>query len=393
MINKEIIESALLDLIQEEQFYGTLLQEVNFKISRRYPTAALLYDKKQQKFEIHINYEFMSNLERKSRASIFHHEILHFTHKHLQRFESQHLPKEDMKLYNVAADASINQLLKHLPDGCIDITKLKMKDGKPFPLKESAETYFKLMKEDPEHYIKQLGLEYGPGMGNIDAHEWENLTEEEARDMLEEMGRMIRRTIEKTSYAHSNLPGGIQDLLEDINNKINGMNYKQILKTCIKRKLLGFDRTHSWTRESKRFGVYAPGTTTDRIPELGIFVDTSGSISHNEMSEFLQTIDGFLKVGAKKCTLGLWHTALYKITKYRRAQDLNSLGIEGGGTDVTPVLEYVHEKNPNLTLILTDGYYSSGFTKKITGDIIFIISKNGTMDHPYKHIGKTIQIK
>jgi predicted metal-dependent peptidase len=63
--------------------------------------------------------------------------------------------------------------------------------------------------------------------------------------------------------------------------------------------------------------------------------------------------------------------------------------IESGGTAIGCVMADIKKSNPNLAIILTDGYYDSSAIMP-TSEILWIISKRGNSNHPLSHIGKTI---
>ena len=136
-------------------------------------------------------------------------------------------------------------------------------------------------------------------------------------------------------------------------------------------------------------GETVAGSIMGNLPHLMIFNDSSGSISVEEQNTYLRIMDGFLTAGSRRCTLAFWHTSLYYKKPYRKGGEIKADEIESGGTDVGCVLEEIKKSKPDLSLILTDGYYSA-VDIDIKSDVIFIISKNGNRDHPMKHIGRTI---
>lgn len=399
---KEIVEAAFYDLLDKQAFYGGLLQEIDVQFVEYIPSAALKYDKQKFKFSILINYDWFKQWTRPQRLGILFHEVLHFTHKHITRAMAINVTKpEEFKLANIAQDIAINQFISDLPPNCVKVEMFKKIDGTPFPLKETFEVYYKLLKEgreqeqnggkDPNKEILDKFMQGEVTL--VDTHLDEELTEEEQKAMLEEIGKTIERTVEKTQYGKDRIPAHVKDLLQEIETQIRGINYKKILREVIKRKASSSNRTNTWNRPSKRYGNLSPGTANDKLPELNIFVDTSGSISHTEINEFLQVIDGFLAAGSRKCKIGLWHTSLYHVQKYKKGEDFNKMPIESGGTEVTEVLKYIQKNQPNLAIILTDGCYYSQLNSKIYSDVIWVISKTGSKEHSLsKVIGKTIQM-
>jgi predicted metal-dependent peptidase len=139
--------------------------------------------------------------------------------------------------------------------------------------------------------------------------------------------------------------------------------------------------------------VYSPGTKNGNLPSIAMYADTSGSISHTELNEFLDVVDNFLRVGTKTCKIGLWHTDLYLYKKYKLGERLKQSEIQSGGTDPDPVLRRALKENIDLTIIITDGYYDKSEVPKFDKELIWIISKNGNASHPNAHLGKTIMME
>jgi predicted metal-dependent peptidase len=240
------------------------------------------------------------------------------------------------------------------------------------------------------------GADTGDLPQTMDEHMWDGASEE--KDMLDATEELVKRAMVKARLDYSSLPDSVKELLEDIKMRRAELNYKALLLLAMKRHAAGHDRKSTWTRKSKRFGNKAPGTKVGDLPKLQNFIDTSGSISIEEANEFLEVVDQFLRVGARKCQLGFFHTALYKNDQYRVGTKLNRSDIQSGGTDLTPVMQEILRKKPDLSIILTDGCYSDVPVESWMrpGEkfptTLFIISKGGSKEHPLKRLGETVQI-
>lgn len=394
MQRKELLENIVFRLNQSKPFYGSILQEINIRYDSTVPVAAI-YLTREQKYVIIINYDTFLTLNEKEQVAVLFHEVLHFTHGHIARSNSS---DKCSKLANIAADLAINQFIPDLPNECVNIKKFKKQDGSDFPEFETFETYLELLKastspkyggQQEEGINDEMLSQFEP----LDTHSWEELDESEKQKALEEAKKIIQRTIDKTAFGHDKIPIEVRDYLKDIDAHLNNINYKAILKTAIKKTLTACDRKYTWNKPSKRYGVYSQGTKNADIPSLGIYIDTSGSISYTEINAFLQFLTGLLKVGSKKCELGFWHTNLYKVQKFKLNMQIVKDDIQSGGTDPNPTLEHILRKNNNLNLILTDGFFGGDFTKvKQLQNIIWVISKGGNLNHPYSFIGKTISL-
>lgn len=382
---KLALQSAIFNLTAQQAFYGSLLQEITLKYTERLPTAAMAFNDKTGHYEMYINPNFFCSLTNEQRVAVFHHEILHFTNKHLFRLPFIGAKEQDRKLYNIAADMAINQFIKGLPEGCVDVKQWKMDDGSLFPVHRAMEEYYELIKKElkKQKKSKKDGKETKGNveemLGNykeFDQHAWESLDEETKKKMLDEAKKVLKRTIEKSVYSHSSTPGEVKDLLQEIDTLSNKMNYKQILKNAIKKTVSFSDRENTWKRPNKRYGVYSPGKKMGELPQLNFYVDTSGSISHTELNEFLSVMDNFLQAGTRTCSLGMWHTALYEKKKYKLKNRIRQEEIQSGGTDVTCVMKDIKDSKPDLSIILTDLFFDLPQIEA-KSEVIFIVSKGG----------------
>lgn len=394
---QKALQSSVYHLCDRETFYGGLLQELCMKYSEQLPTAGITFNKEQSQFEIYINPKFFCSLTTDQRVAVLHHEILHFTNKHLFRLPFLTAKEEDRKLYNIAGDMSINQYIKNLPDGCVDVkdwkyevpstSKGKKPTIEPFPLLQSMETYYDLIKNN-----KEINKDKLKDYKEFDVHDWDEMDDITKQKMLDEAKKVVRRTVEKSTTGHTKIPDSIQDLLKEIETLAATLSYKDILKRAIKKTVCAVNREGTWKKPNKRYGAVAQGSKISLLPRLFMYIDSSGSISHVEMNEFLNVVSGFLKIGARECTLLLWHTSVYYKTKYKLHGKLENENIQSGGTDLDCVFTSIKQCNPNLSIILTDGYYDSS-SIPVTNEVVFIISKGGNQNHPMAHIGKTVMLE
>lgn len=247
-----------------------------------------------------------------------------------------------------------------------------------------------------------LIFEEAPLTGNseapqeFDSHHWDGNAEE--GEMMDATEELVKRAMQKRSMSYDKLPGHVRELLQEIEARRAELNYRQLILSAIKKHASGFNRENTWSRKSRRFGNKAPGTHNGKLPSIENYIDTSGSISIEEANEFLSIVDEFLRVGSRKCSLGLWHTALYYFEKYKLGDRLDRKVFQSGGTIVGSALKKIHEQQPDLAIILTDGCFETVEVEQWMKpnehfpQILWIISKDGMEDHPMKHLGETIKI-
>jgi predicted metal-dependent peptidase len=208
----------------------------------------------------------------------------------------------------------------------------------------------------------------------------------------------MKRAMVKARLDFSSLPDSVKELLEDIKMRKAEINYKALIMSALKRHAAGHDRKSSWTRKSKRFGNNAPGTKVGDLPKLENYLDTSGSVSIEELNEFLEIVDQFLRVGSRKCHMSFFHTALYGRQGYKLGTKIDRSQIQSGGTDLEETLKDIMKRKGDLNVIITDGCYSDvQFESWMRpGDkfpqVLWIISAGGTEDHPLRRLGTTIKV-
>lgn len=387
-----------------------------------------------------------------ARRAILLHEISHITNKHPFRVPFLKISSRKHQLMNIAADMAINQFIENVPDGCPqcppprtlrdmakpatpcsnencctrgifirDFFDVDEATGKKIPWQENQTMEFYYQKllqslQDPEDEEDGEGDGSGqPGQGNnkkqgnagggashgnlpqtIDEHMWDGAAEE--KDMLEATEDLIKRAMIKQRLSYDELPGGIRELLQEIEVRKNELDYKKMILLAIKRSASGHERKHTWTRKSRRFGAKAPGTKVGDLPKLEMFLDTSGSISTEELNEFLEIVDNFLKAGSRKCRLNLFHTDNYYSEEYKLGTRLDKSMVQSGGTDLDASFKEIAKRRPDLAIFVTDGCYGNvEFEKMIPPSAkfpqtLFIISREGSKEHPIKRLGITIQI-
>jgi len=402
---KSNLERALYDFATANAFFAAFLQEINISHDEQLPTAAIGYDKKQNEFRVMVNPNYFGSLTGEQRVAVLFHEVLHFTHGHLIRMgltdvdldkmtaEEKVQFKNETMIKNLAADLAINQYIKNLPDGCITLDTFKDEHGNRFPAYQTYEVYYDLINKNKDNQHNKDKFQEAETLV-LDDHLWEQLTDEEKANMLKKAKEVTERTIEKTSREYGSGKDHVKDLMQMLETEMNRINYKQLLKMAIRRTVTKHNRDSTWTKPNRRYDVYAPGTREGQVPMLNIYIDTSGSISHTELNRFLKFIQGCLKAGSNTCNIGLWSDSLYHVEKFTKNTKAENLPIESGGTCVDTTLEHINKNNPDLAIILTDGYYPESKIPFKYKNIIWVISdSSGVSSHPHKSIGKTITLK
>ena len=179
----------------------------------------------------------------------------------------------------------------------------------------------------------------------------ENLTEEERK---KEWEKNIADAINEQKTAGS-VPSGLQRYVEDLLEP--GLDAKSLIQQHMKQGI-GSHEDVTWARKSRKHHKFM-GRKKYHPPTVWAMVDTSGSVSKDELALFLGTIQKFSSMVDVKIVP--WDAKSYEIIEAKKhrgvTQNIKENMKGGGGTKVAPALEKTlkNMSNGDITAILTDG--------------------------------------
>lgn len=322
--------------------------------------------------------EFVGTLNDAELRFLIMHETYHKLYKHLTTWRA--LWDENKRLANMACDYVINLKI-------IDEFGLTEIDGRKFVqmpkgglLDErfrnmTAKQVFDILKQEQDDEDEGndndegdgdgdqgSGDSDGNGSGGMDEHDWEGakeMSEEDKKVLAREVDSAIRQGALTAGKLGS---GGIRDLEELLSAKVD---WREALREFATTTCSGKDFS-TWNRPNRRYlssGYYLPSSVSERVEELGIFIDTSGSIGGNELAQFLGEVQSIAEtVKPSRIRLLYWDTKVCRDETYEgdEVQNLakSTKPAGGGGTDIRCVCDYIAEHNINLqaAVVLTDGF-------------------------------------
>jgi predicted metal-dependent peptidase len=421
------------ELMLKEPYYGFFLLMLN-KVwdGKRVPTAGV--SKNGINYQLAINPTFWESLSELNKLGLLKHELLHIAFGHLTTF----FKFTDRKLANVAMDMEINQYIDNswLPGG--DYTKeefdtlkasivselesAKENDAPQEELQVIASKlpsrgimiedytemnlaaragcryYYDKLKEAKEE--KQQNGTCGCdamdelldniASGDVPDHstwdEFEDLTEAEHKLIEKQLQKVLSDAKEQTVKKRGNVPGEIEGviIIEEIVapkfdwrgyiRRFTGVSTKVFTKK-IRRK------------ENKRFDAN-PGLKVKMRQHMLLAIDTSGSVSDNELKEFMGEMHHIFKCGVD-ITVIQCDTSIRSIEPYKGKFEMNVLG--RGGTEFDPVLEYYNANQNKYTSLVyfTDGECYTDVKPK--GNVLWVLSEQSYMNESLP--GKVIKLE
>ncbi len=375
----------------KEPYYGIFLIMLNKVWNNRVPTAGV--SKNGINYQLTINEDFWSGLSELQMLGLLKHELLHIAFGHLTTY----FKFSDKRLANVAMDMEINQYIEAswLPEGGINIDdyaelNLERKAGSRYYYDQLKQLQDKKNKDGTCGNEPMDQLLDNIESGNIPDHstweEFENLTEAEQKLIEKQLQKLLSDAKEQTLKKRGNVPGEIEGVIvvEEIVapkfdwrgfiRRFTGVSTKVFTKK-IRRK------------ENRRFSDN-PGLKVKMRQHMLLAIDTSGSVSDDELREFMSEIYHIYKCGVD-ITVVQCDTMIKSIEPYTGKFEM---AVQGrGGTEFDPVLEYFNANLKKYTSLVyfTDGECYTHVRPK--GNVLWVLSERSSMNDSLP--GKVIKLE
>lgn len=299
----------------------------------------------------------------------FAHETLHCVYDHMQRTESR-----DPKLSNIAQDFVINGELYQFKVGT-PIDEVKICFDKKYFGWTFEEVYDDLLKNQKKINIDQLadmvfdmhldkanadgegqgGDGEGSGPPKISDEDREKIRND-IRDALVEATKAAMNDADKGA---GNIPGGIQRFVKDLLNP--KLDWKSLINVKT-QSLIKHDYTYrKLNRKYMSSGFIFPGQDQSERIDIDVAIDTSGSISNEQLKEILSEVAGIMQ-SYEDYQLRIWQfdTKVYGYDVFTSDDGRDILSYEvygGGGTNFVANWEFMKAEGiePELFIVFTDG--------------------------------------
>jgi len=311
---------------------------------------------------IWINPEFFMSLKEEERIFLLIHESMHVAYLHMERTGSK-----DKQKWNIACDHYINLSL--------------IARGFVMPASGFADPQYKglnpdqiypLLPEDPSD-------DFDPDLMDPIGDPAE--LQEHVKEIL------VRAATQAKMNGDSpgSIPGDIQIFLDNLLSP--KLPWKVILSRFIQNMA---KNDYSFKKLNRRFfpAHYLPGLYSEKLTEIAIAVDASGSVSDDDFKQMVSETHTILKqLNPDKITLVQFDAAIKSVNTVRSIRELMEVKFHGrGGTKIEPVIEWAKENKPKLLLVFSDGdFYFRVQENKI--QTLWLIHDNPDFTAPF---GKVI---
>lgn len=308
---------------------------------------------------VHYGNGFFQLPEKQQRGVIVH-ELLHVALRHIvlgQRLRMQEGCQYRPDWWNLANDAVINLTLSsvvwlELPEFAVKIQTLPLPDGRELSRWSSLELYRhwqNLAKEGEALNLVCIMRDLDP--------QGENRENPDSRTVRDQ-DRIWQARIERARAGF-----GTQGVLRKLNPvSLNSfVHWNQVLQEFLLHRLMP-ERETSWNQLSRRStvfhelsGLVEPGQERKSgIRQMGLIIDTSGSIFDELLQQFLRVVNEVLALTGAE---GILMTCDMEVQQTITVHGQISTGWQpkgGGGTDFRPSLAAMGQWNPDCCVYLTD---------------------------------------
>jgi len=368
MENKTVedhLRLAKIQLMTKSVFLSTICLRLKHSFTDEIPTAAT------NGLTILYNPEFFAGLSAVERTGLLAHEVWHVAFNHLTRVGTK-----DKRTWNIAGDYVINYMLTQ--------------SGFTIPKGGLLDAQYKDMATEEVYNLLDVDSEDNPLPGDFDMDLLEAGSPQEQKEINDRVTDIILQG-QIQSKASGKDRGEIpNEIIRAIDELINPkLPWNQLLVRFLSNMVKD---DYTWTRPNKRFFPhhYLPSQYSPTIGDIVVAIDTSGSVSDEDLIEMLTEIED-IRTTFKPESLTIIDCDsrihnVFKIEKYDNILDLQFNG--GGGTDFQPVINYCNEQQPEVLIYFTD-LYADDIMEEPGYPILWICNSN----HNASSVGETIYIK
>ncbi len=285
---EDLLTKAIIKLFDTERFYAEVVVAMDRIISNKVPTAGVCI---KDKIQLYVNPEFFSKLSVNEQVAILKHECQHILNDHIARAK-EIAPEVYAKtgdkdvvdalingdkhmLLNVAADCAINSGIADLPDFACTPEKFELAKG------QTMEWYLENLKNNKK----------AKNITEFDEHSLWSESEGSKEELKEKLRQHVNRAAQNTRAA-GRMTADNELLVDKVNYKAR--DWKGDLRRFVARNLTT-SLESSKKKRNRRYGITIPGYVKNEELHIGVAIDTSGSISDEQLNQFMAEIGNIAK--------------------------------------------------------------------------------------------------
>tara|TARA_R100001440_G_scaffold27676_1_gene45252 strand:+ start:3698 stop:4909 length:1212 start_codon:yes stop_codon:yes gene_type:complete len=201
-------------------------------------------------------------------------------------------------------------------------------------------------------------------------------TEEQAIES-QEIDQQIMSNASLLKDIGQDSPSFVKSLLDKI--KQSKVEWQDVLRRFIggdNSEDYSFRRVHRKTYHS--YGMFAPSSEKIGVGDIVVACDTSGSVSNEELSQFLSEIRAISEdMHPTSVTVISCDSMIRHVERYEKGEEIKDLNSSGrGGTKVQPVFRYLEDENVQFdTLVYFSDMWIDDYPREFDKPLLWISSQ------------------
>jgi predicted metal-dependent peptidase len=412
----ERLRELVARFVLKYNYWGYLFSRIRRKPMKNFPSIMGVSPEKDGTITLYYEPDLLAKTADKEILKIVEHEGMHILNKHIPRYlrilanETVEQRKNiKTEVWNIAADCCVN-MQANIRDPIII-------DGKPwhpclpeaYKLEEGKVTeyyFYELLKIAKVKKIPANIAFNDHGQWRKGASGVADLSSL-SRKLDQHVQNIIKESVKSFNKDRGNIPSHIAQLIEGalappkapyyqiIRKLIRGSRFSKFVRspTKINRK-----RTYVFTLKDNKCVPQIspfPGKTRDLTFDIVVLIDTSGSMSTDDILEGLSGVKNIIEKDRHCYTTVLEvDAAVEKEYEVKRVRDIQ-FNIKGrGGTTLRPGLERARQLGCDVCLAFTDGYtedINNIPRKYLPKKLIWVINQDGSAKN-VNRTGYVVQI-
>ena len=339
-------------------FFVTILFSLSVEVDDSIPTACT--DGKS----IKLNTQFWMSLSKEERIFLMLHEIMHIALNHITR-----LGDREPRRFNHACDYAINYDL--------------VQAGYKMP---SAGLYDKQYADMTAEQIYDLL----PEDGEYDENDIEFSDDKELKKTLEETLIRAGAAALLGKQGIGVLPNSAKRMLDELLNP--QLPWEEMFQDLMFEHSTDDYSMQYPDEEYMSLNLYVPTLYSEGMGSINCYCDVSGSVTQHIINIALVELNSMKeRLKPREVNLISFDTKIHLETTYDAYDEMDVSGIDlsgGGGTEVRDIYKHIEDKNPEISVIISDGQFHDR-PLKTDSHVIYLITDNPNFSSQH---GETIHI-
>jgi predicted metal-dependent peptidase len=332
-------------------------------------------------WRLYYSTDFVLSEDPESLATVLIHEAMHCLMTHNERLASY--PEDDRRphLWNICGDCAINQILDDAEMPWTEsVTPVRYSNFEDVGIDKTmiTETAYAIMlawtKENKSEADDRFQIRNCGSVAGGSPREYELVASHEVFPAMGSEQQMSSRdrvavAILKRGNEAGSVPSGLLRWAEA--HLDPQVDWKKQLGVSLRRAVadIAGRKDYSYMRPSRRqhalnqagSNVLLPSLRQPAPPKVSVVVDTSGSISEDELRRFVSEVSGIVRAVGFSSGVNVicCDAAAYPAQTFKNPNKLDELELlGGGGTDMREGISAAigARQKPDLVVVVTDGY-------------------------------------